>query len=146
MAPTPETDKALLVIIDHQQAKVFHTGSPDPVAERIVPDEPQGLAAQGSSAHEWTDGKRLPDRKSYYEAVARSMAEAGRIVVFGNGTEHCTALDELVAELKAHHPKVAARIIAMAIVDAHQTPEQHLLAEARNVFARFEDPPTTSPS
>ena len=103
--------------------------------EWIVPYDPHGHGRYPHSAHEWTDGKRVPERKSYYEAVAKTLAGAGRIVLFGSGTGRSSAMDQLMADLKDHHPAVAAKVVAAVVVDSHHTTEPQLLVQARALFA-----------
>ena len=125
----------LVVVIDHHEAKVYRTETRGADPERIVPYDPDGHGRHLHSAHEWTDGKRVPERKSYYEAVAKTLAGAGRIVLFGGGTGRSSAMDQLMADLKDHHPDVAAKVVAAVVVDAHHTTEHHLQAQARAIFA-----------
>ena len=44
-------------------------------------------------------------------------------------------MEMLLADLKAHHPDVAEKIIGSVIVDAHHTTEGQLLAKARDFYA-----------
>ena len=46
-------------------------------------------------------------------------------------------MDQLVADLKDHHPDVAGKIIGSVVVDAHHTTEDQLLAKAREFYAEF---------
>jgi hypothetical protein len=133
-SPAAATD--LLVIIDHHEAKVYRVESRGAVPQILVPFDPHGYGRHLHSAHEWTDGKRQPERKSYYEAVARTLAGAERIVLFGVGTGRSSAMDQLMADLTAHHPAVSVKVIAAVVVDAHHTSEHQLLAEARTLFAQ----------
>jgi hypothetical protein len=48
------------VVIDHQEAKVYHTEVSGAVPERITPYDPHGYGRHLHSAHEWTDGKSQP--------------------------------------------------------------------------------------
>ncbi|QEL19868.1 hypothetical protein [Limnoglobus roseus] len=128
----------LLVVIDHHEAKVYRVESHGSVPQKLVPYDPQGHGRHLHSAHEWTDGKRQPERKSYYEAVARTLGGADRIVLFGAGTGRSNAMDQLMADLTARHPTVAAKVIAAVVLEVHHTTEEQLLAEARSVFARFD--------
>ncbi len=125
----------LVVVIDHHEAKVYRTETREGETERIVPYDPHGHGRHLHSAHEETDGKRVPERKSYYEAVAKTLAGAGGIVLFGSGTGRSSAMDQLMADLKDHHPAVAAKVVAAVVVDAHHTTEPQLLAQARALFA-----------
>ena len=126
---------ALMVVIDLHEAKVYRTDARDADPEWIVPYDPHGHGRYPHSAHEWTDGKRPAERKSYYEAVAKTLTGAGRIVLFGGGTGRSSAMDQLMADLTDHHPQVAAKVIASVVVDTHHTTEAQLLARARELFA-----------
>jgi len=126
----------LLVVIDHREAKVYRTEVHGSVPLILVPYDPQGHGQNLHSANEWTDGKRPPDRTSDYEAVAKVLTGASRIVLFGSGTGRSSAMDQLMAELTAHHAEIAAKVLGTIVVDLHHSTEQQLLAEARAVFAR----------
>lgn len=104
---------------------------------RIAPYDPFGHGRHLHSAQEWTDGKRLPERKSFYEAVAKTLQGADQVLLFGGGTGRSSAMEMLLADLKAHHPDVAEKIIGSVVVDAHHTTEDKLLAKARDFYAEF---------
>jgi hypothetical protein len=104
---------------------------------RITPYDPHGFGRHLHSAHEWTDGKRQPERKSFYEAVATTLQGAEQILLFGSGTGRSSAMEMLLDDLKAHHPDVAAKIVGSVVVDAHHTTENQLLAKARDFYAEF---------
>jgi hypothetical protein len=91
------------------------------------------------SAHEWTDGKRQPERKSFYEAIAKTLRGAEQILLFGSGTGRSSAMEMLIADLKAHHSDVAEKIIGSIRVDAHHTTENQLLAKATVFYAEFNE-------
>ena len=80
----------LLVVIDHQEARIYRTEVHGAVPERIAPYDPHGYGRHLHSAHEWTDGKRPPERKSYYEAVAKTLRGADQVLLFGSGTGRST--------------------------------------------------------
>ena len=109
MATSDKTATAphLLVVIDHQEARVYRTEVHGAVPERIVPYDPHGYRKHLHSAHEWTDGKRQPERKSFYEAIAKTLRGAEQVLLFGSGTGRSSAMEMLLADLKAHHPDVA---------------------------------------
>jgi hypothetical protein len=139
MATGHETAAAphLLVVIDHQEARVYRTEVRGAVPERIAPYDPHGHGRHLHSAHEWTDGKRPAERKSYYEAVARALNGAEQILLFGSGTGRSSAMDQLLADLKDHHADVAGKVIGSVVVDAHHTSENQLLARAREFYAEY---------
>ena len=127
----------LLVVIDHQEAKVYRTEVSGAVPERIAPYDPHGHGRHLHSAHEWTDGKSRPERKSYYEAVAKTLRGAGQVLLFGSGTGNSSAMEQLLADLTAHHADVAETVIGSVVVDAHHTTENQLLAKAREFYAEY---------
>ncbi len=132
------TGPTLLVVIDHREAKVYRTETHPAARERIVPYDPHGYGRHLHSAHEWTDGERVPECKSDYVTLAKTLSGAGRIVVFGGGTGRSSAMDRLMADLTDHHPAVAARVVASVVVNAHHTTEHQLRAEARASCANCE--------
>ena len=136
MAKTDEGETAphLLVVIDHQEARVYGTEIHVAVPVRIVPFDPHGYGKHLHSANEWTDGKRLPERKSFYEAIAKTLRGAEQVLLFGSGTGRSSAMEMLLADLKAHHSDVAEKIIGSVVVDAHHTNESQLLAKARAFY------------
>ena len=127
----------LLVVIDHQEARVYRTEVHGAVPLRIVPFDPHGYGKHLHSAHEWTDGKRQPERKSFYEAVAKTLRGAEQVLLFGSGTGRSSAMEQLLSDLRGHHPDVAEKVIGSVVVDAHHTTEDQLLAKAREFYAEF---------
>jgi hypothetical protein len=135
-APAPAvagTD--LLVVIDHHEAKVYRTEMHGAVPERLVPYDPHGFGRHLHSANDETDGKRKPERKSYYEAVAATLRGADRVLIFGSGTGESSAMEQLLADLKQNHPDVVEHVVGSVVVDAHHTTEDQLLARAREFYA-----------
>jgi hypothetical protein len=127
----------LLVVIDHHEARVYRTEVHGAVPQRLEPYDPHGYGRHLHSAHEWTDGKRQPERKSFYEAVAKTLRGAEQVLLFGSGTGKSSAMEHLLADLKDHHPDVAAKVIGSVVVDAHHTTEDQLLARAREFYAEY---------
>ncbi len=134
--PPPAPPPAhLLVVIDHHEVKVYRTQLHGAVPERLVPHDPHGYGRHLHARNEETDGKRPPEQASYYRAVAAALHGADRIVLFGSGTGESNALEELLSDLRHHHPGVADRVVGTAVIDAHHQTEGQLLAQAREVFA-----------
>jgi hypothetical protein len=129
-----EAGADLLVVIDHREAKIYRTESPGTVPEKIVPYDPHGYGRHLQTEVMETDGKRQPERKDFYEAVAATLRGAERILIFGNGTGESSAMDQLLADLKHNHPDVAGHVIGSVAIDEHHTTEGQLLAKAREYF------------
>jgi hypothetical protein len=124
----------LLVVIDHHEARIYRTESRGAVPERIVPYDPHGFGRHLRSDTEETEGKRKPERKSFYEAVAATLQGAERILIFGSGTGESSAMAQLVADLKHNHADVAEHVVGAIVVDGHHRTEGQLLAQARELF------------
>jgi len=127
----------LLVVIDHQEARVYKTEIHGAIPVSIAPYDPHGYGRHLHSAHEWTDGKRQPERKSYYEAVAKALRGAEQVLLFGSGTGRSSAMEQLLTDLKDHHADVAKKVIGSVVVDAHHTTEDQLLAKATAFYSEF---------
>jgi hypothetical protein len=122
-APAVVVDGAhLLVVIDHRQARVFKTELRGAVPQRIVPYDRDGLGRHLHEVEGVATGKRRPERKSFYEAVARTLRDAAEVVVFGHGTGASSAMDQLVAELTRFHPELARLVVGTFAVDGYRAP------------------------
>ena len=133
----PDTAPHLLVVIDHHEARVYRTEVHGAIPTSIVPYDPHEYGKHLHSAHEWTDGKRQPERKSFYEAIAKTLRGAEQVLLFGSGTGRSSAMEQLLADLKDHHADVAKKIIGSVVVDPHHTTENQLLAHARDFYAEY---------
>jgi len=126
----------LLVVIDHHEAKIYRAETHGAVPEKLVPYDPHGFGRHLHSENPETDGKRAPERKSYYEAVAKTLRGADRILIFGNGTGESSAMDRLLADLKHNHRDVAGHVIGSIVIDEHHQTEGELLAKARELLLK----------
>lgn len=134
----PQTSAThLLVVLDHHEAKIYRTETHGAVPIRLEPYDPHGHGRHLHSANEWTDGKGQPERKSFYEAIARTLQGAEQVLVFGSGTGKSSAMMQLLDDLREHHLDVARKVIGSVIVDAHHTTEDQLLAKARTFYEEF---------
>jgi hypothetical protein len=124
----------LLVVIDHREARIYKTELKGAIPERITPFDPHGFGRYLHSVTDDSNGQRKPERKSFYEAVAKTLKGAGQIVLFGTGTGASSAMEQLIADLKRHHADVAKRIVGSVAVDEHHLTEGQLLARAREFY------------
>jgi hypothetical protein len=104
------------------------------VPERIEPFDPHGFGRHLRYVEDDSNGQRQPERKSFYEAVAKSLHGAGQILLFGTGTGASSAMEQLIAELQQHHPDVARLVVGSVAVDEHHLTEDKLLAKAREFY------------
>jgi hypothetical protein len=125
----------LLVVIDHREARIFKTELKGSVPERITPFDPHGFGRYLHSVTDDSNGQRKPERKSFYEAVAKSLKGAGQVLLFGTGTGASSAMEQLIAHLKHHHADVARCIVGSVAVDEHHLTDGQLLARAREFYS-----------
>ena len=132
--PSEAEGNHLLVVIDHREARIYKADLKGSVPERITPFDPHGLGRHLHSVTDDSNGQRMPERKSFYEAVATCLQGAEQILLFGTGTGASSAMEQLRAELKQHHPDVAKHIVGSVAVDEHHLTEGQLLALAREFY------------
>ena len=125
----------LLVVIDHRQARVYKTEVHGSVPRKITPYDPGGFGRHLHNVQDEANGQRKPERRSFYEDVARTLEGAGQILIFGSGTGASSAMAELLAQLKQHHGDVAKRVVASIVIDETHLTENQLLAKARDCYA-----------
>jgi len=99
-----------VVWIDHSQAKVFHLGLAGADEVTLHPHLPTRHLHH--KANSTGSGHAAPD-KAFYAEVARSVADAGEILIIGPaGTK-----TELANHIREHAPDVARRIVAVEAAD-----------------------------
>jgi stalled ribosome rescue protein Dom34 len=119
----------VIVWIDHTEAKIFGVGREDADHQVVGTHSHQRhlhhKANSGDSGH-------VPIDKEFFQRVAKSLLNAGSLLVIGPAS----AKTELVTFLKEHYPQVAKHIAAVETVD-HPS-DGALVALARKFF-RAED-------
>jgi len=134
VAPTAPAGTHLLVVIDHREARIYRTEMHGSVPERIMPYDPFGFGRDLHYNQDDSNGQRKPERKSFYEAVAKTLQGAKQILLFGTGTGASSAMEQLLAELKHHHRDISERVVGSVVVNEHHLTEDQLLAKAREFF------------
>jgi hypothetical protein len=132
----PAEGMHLLVVIDHRLARIFKAELHGSVPQRITPYDPGGFGRQLHYVQDDSNGQRKPEVKSFYEAVAKTLKGAEKILLFGSGTGASSAMEQLFAVLKRHHKELAHRVIGLMVVDEPHLSEDQLLAKARDVYAK----------
>ena len=136
MAKT-EAASHLLVVIDHQEAKVYRTEVHGAVPVSLVPYDPHGYKKHLIPPMNGRTASVSPNERASTRPSPRHCEGAEQVLLFGSGTGRSSAMDMLIADLKAHHPDVAEKIVGSVVVDAHHTTENQLLAKARDFYAEF---------
>jgi hypothetical protein len=130
---TPENQ--MLVAIDHREARIYKTDLKGTVPVRIMPEDPHGFDRELRNDQNGGDGKRRPERKSFYEAIAKALHGAESILLFGDGHGESSAMDCLIADLKHSHADLAKLIIGSITIDPKHLTEGEMLAKAREFHA-----------
>jgi hypothetical protein len=130
-----ESGAVWLLVIDHQQARIFRSEMHGAVPQRIFPHEPEEYFRHAVHSYETSRGKEKPNPSSFFEPIAKVLQAAGKILIFGAGTGASSEMEQFVAWTKQHHPELARRIIGSVTVDEHHLSEDQLLAKAREFHA-----------
>lgn len=133
-AATDAKDVHRLLVIDHHEARIFHTEMHGAVPQRLLPHAPEEYFRHAKHSLETSRGKEKPDPNSFFEPVAKALAEAGRILIFGTGKGTSSEMDQFIAWSKKHHPELAQRFIGSLTVDEHHLTDDQLLAKAREFY------------
>jgi hypothetical protein len=133
-ADAAEIGTHLLVVIDHREARIYSTEVHGSVPRRITPYDPFGYGRALHYKQDDSNGQRKPERTSFYEAVAKTLAGARQVLLFGAGTGASSAMEQLLVELKRRHKHLAERVVGSIVVDEHHLSEDQLLAKARELF------------
>ncbi len=133
--PTIAEGIHLLVVIDHREARIYRTELHGSVPERITPYDPDGSHRHLHNVDDEANGQRQPELKPFYEAIARSLSDAKKILIFGSSTGSSSAMDYLLAELKERHPDIAGRVVGTVVVNEQHMTADQLLAQARAFYS-----------
>ena len=133
--PAAQAGIHLLVVIDHREARIYRTEMHGEVPQSITPYDPHGFDRALHYNQDDSNGQRKPERKSFYEAVAKTLQGAEKILIFGTGTGASSAMEQLLLDLKHNHHELAERIIGSITVDENHLTEDQLLAKAREAFS-----------
>ena len=131
----PVNESRWLVVIDHQEARIFHSELPGSAPGRILSHAPDRYFRHAPHSKDFSRGREKPDPNSFCAPVAQALSDAGKILIFGCGTGAGSEMEQFIAWLKQHHPDLAGRIIGSLIVDQHHLTEAQLLAKAREFYA-----------
>ena len=114
-----------VVWLDHTQAKIFHVGLTGADEVTLHPHLPTRHLHH--KANSIGSGHAAPD-KSFLEQVTSGLNDAGEILIIGPGG----AKTELAKFIRAQHPEIGKRIVAVEPAD-HPTDRQ-IVAYAKQHF------------
>ena len=126
----------LLVVIDHREARIYRAELHGSVPQRITPYDPDGTGRHLHNVEDDSNGQRKPERKSFYEAIAKTLRGAEKVLIFGSSTGASSAMEQLLAELKHHHADVAKHVVGSIVLDEQHMTDDQVLAKAREFYAK----------
>lgn len=122
----------LIVVIDHREARIYAADQHGSVPQRVAPSAGNGGASRYLHyVNDEANGQRRPEPKAYYQAVARTLSGAERILIFGSGTGASSAMDHLLEVLQEDYPELAKRVVGAVVINEQHISENQLLAQAR---------------
>ncbi len=124
----------VLMVIDHEEARIFRTADKGSVPEQVEHDDSDGLKSRVRSAHPQPGQSEQTNYDAYYAEVAKSLADADKILIFGSGTGTSSAMDTFVTWVKKHAPNMSDKIVGAIVVDQSHMSEGQLLAKAREFY------------
>ena len=132
---TDEQPAHWLLVIDHDQARLFRSEMHGAVPQKLMPHEPDRYFRHEQNSQNLSRGKEKPDLNSFFEPVAKVLQASGQLLIFGAGTGKSSEMDQFVSWIKFHHPELTKRIIGTVIVDESHLTDGQLLGKAREFYA-----------
>jgi len=135
LAKNSDDASDILLVIDHQVAKIFHPKAKDSAPHRILPFDPDGSKAHvHPTGHEDSGRNQQPKHDAYFGQIAKALGDAEQILIFGAGTGSSSTMNLFVAWLKDHHHRAAEHVREAVVVDLGHLTDGELLAKARDIF------------
>ena len=131
----PDGGTHWLLVINHQEARIFRSEMQGAVPERILPHEPTDFFRHAHNSKEFSRGKEKPDPNTFFEPVAAALKGAGGILIFGTGKGTSSEMEQFVGWLGRHHPEMASRVVGSVVVDERHLSEAQLLSRARAFYS-----------
>lgn len=122
-----------LLVIDHQEAKVYASIDPGTEPTRIASPNLEGHKSHVHSAHDYRSRNEKPDHNAYFQEVAKSLQSAERILIFGSGEGSSSAMDLFVTWLQDHDQPLSGRVFQTETIDQGHMTEGQILARAKEI-------------
>ncbi|MDI1337881.1 MAG: hypothetical protein PSU94_17005 [Lacunisphaera sp.] len=137
-ASTPNMpDTRWLVVINHHEARLFHSVAHGTAPKHILARHPDGQIGQSHSSKNFSKGKEKPGANGFFAPIAVALQPAGPILIFGSGTGNASEMDQLVAWLHVHHAELARRVVGTQVIDEHHLTDAQLLGKARDFYTNL---------
>jgi hypothetical protein len=124
-----------LLVIDHNEARIFRSEMRAAAPQQILPHKPEDHFRHTQVSKDFSKGRERPDPNTFFEPVAQALKSAGKVLIFGTGTGMSSEMDQFTAWLKHCHPELAAKVIGSLVVDENHMTDGQLLEKARDFYA-----------
>lgn len=124
----------LLVVVDHQEARIFKSEAPGSTPQTVTPHDPHGFGKHIHNVHDTSKGQHHPVPKSFFEDITKSLSGAQQILIFGTGSGGGSAMTELMKYLQENQKELFESVVGAVSVDAQHMTEGELLAKAREFY------------
>jgi hypothetical protein len=125
----------VLVVIDHRMARIYKADLCRNAPQCIIPYDANGVGRHLHFVQDESHDQPGRERMSFYEAVARTLQNAGKILLFGSDAGAGSAMVQLLTKLQHNHRGLAKRVVASIVVDDTHLSESQLLTRAREFYA-----------
>lgn len=134
--PVARQGPHLMVVLHHAVARIYRLDLHESLPAALMPYDRAGF---GRHLHhveaDAGSGRRAAEQAGFHAAVAATLREAERIVLFGSGPGARGAVARLFAALRRDHHDLADRVLGWIVVDEGHLTETQLLADARAYYA-----------
>jgi hypothetical protein len=118
-----------LVVIDHEEARVFQSLVPGTEPVKIL----AGPLPTGSAI---PFGPRNPPGRDYLEAIAQAIGNADTIQIYGSGSNSGPEVSALTAWHETHYFDLALRVVTTQVVPDRFWSNSRFLTQGRNQLAK----------
>jgi hypothetical protein len=126
----------VLVVVNHRMARIYKADLHETVHDCIIPYDANGLGRHLHYVEGESNRQQQPARKSFYDAVAKTLQSARKSLLFGSETGADSAMEQLFTELKRNYQALARRVVGSIVVNEAHLTENQLLVKARAFYAR----------
>ncbi|MDR3691789.1 MAG: hypothetical protein P4L46_20585 [Fimbriimonas sp.] len=120
-----------LLVLDHAEARIYRTESPESKSIHIEPSDPHGWERHVHTHHVYARPSASGLHHEYFEKIANALAGAEEVLVLGDGSGSSRESDEFLQDLLKHDPNLAKRVIGVVKIDLNHMTEGEILAKAR---------------
>jgi hypothetical protein len=135
---SPFDRSGLVVVLDHREARLWRQAAANAKVEQgetLHPYDPHHFLhhlAHRKEAH--YKGQRAPEDVSYYEGLAKVLAEAPSAIIIGDATGKSSAMQVFREYLAEHHKPLLRRVAAFVDADLSALTEPQIREIAKRYW------------